>query len=216
MFIPLTVPGNKKAQQILSDYLKTAYQNDELERTKLAKKACDLWRKENIPFPPPAVPERSDYWYLVQLFSLKRHVHRNCEPYLFDLGRSENILIEDFPEADIDINNTSGLQSRDDIDKALIDDDKILDQLNLDSNKFKVINIPFDIYLRISNTMNLGKHNLNTYFDGYRLRSDKKITGLFGGNGLFGGTSFIDSFWTNTPSKSILKRLVVIRKDYGY
>lgn len=248
-FSRIKVPGNKKAQKILSFFHIKASPEDELGRIELAKEVCSIWRKEKIDFPLPAVPEKEDYWYLIQLFSLNRHVHFDKKPYLYDLGKSEEIFIEDFLEVDydlyqksdnfqpasiidllfhlakkkglnlvnIDLTNPTRILSRDNIDKLLFHcGDYVIEQIGLDPNKHKLINIPFDIYIRLLNKMNFGKYNLNTHFDGYRLRTDGKIMGLFGGNIKFGGSSFIDSFWTDTHNFSIVTRFVIIRKDYGY
>lgn len=93
--------------------------------------------------------------------------------------------------------------------------DKTLRRLGLDPNEYKIINIPFDIYLRLANKMKWGRHILNTHFDGYRLRTDGIKTGLFGGNKLFGGESYIDSLWKDSLNNSIITRLAILRKDYG-
>lgn len=228
-FVSIEIEGNKKAQEIMSFFKKKAKGASELARIEIAQELCEAWRKERISFLPPAVPSRKDYWYLAQLFFMDRHVHLDGKPYKIDLAKTENILIDSFEEKDyqrIKLQKGSLLSlllpkeatsvSRQTLNKLIKKNgSSLLLKLGFDPKKFKITPVPFDIYIRLAKKMNLGKHILNTFFDGYRLRTDGKITSLFGGNKLFGGSCFIDSIWNNTVNNSIITRLVIVRKDYG-
>jgi hypothetical protein len=234
--INVAVPASQKAQDILNYYRNKSTDASELDRVLLAKSLCKAWKNEKISFVLPAVVERNDYWYLVQLFFLGRHVHYDGNLYKTDFSKSEKLLIDSYEEKDYEkmtIDKKSLLGQLFSISNIKVNKDvkaisrKTLDgliknygnllilKLNLDPKMFKLIPIPFDIYIRLGKKMKFGKHILNTFFDGYRLRTDGRKTALFGGNTQFGGPSFIDSIWTDTVNNSIIPRLIIIRKDYG-
>jgi hypothetical protein len=227
------VPGSAKAQGILSLFGNRAKNKDELSRIQLAKELVLAWKKEKILFNVPAVSLRSDYWYLIQLYFMQRHVHEDRRTYLFDLSKTEEILMDSFKEDDyekkLDLRNSYILSnllkagkanlplSRFELDNLIRKHGgELLKKLEIDDKRYKIVTIPFDIYLRIADSNNFGMHNINTFFDGFRLRTDGEIRALFGGDARFGGASFIDSIWPDFINHSIVPRLVIVRKDYGY
>jgi len=232
--IDVFVSGDKKAQDILDFFKKKSKDADEMTRIRLAKALCDAWGNAGIPFDPPAVPLRNDYWYLVQLFFKDMHINKNNKPYSFDLKRPEEIIIDNFIERDFkkgpsklpfltkllcqkaNIKDPNDLLGREGIDKLIgMFGDLLLSELGISAKDFKISLIPYDIYLRLSSIIDLGKRKMNVFFDGYRLRPDDVVTGLFGGNLSFGGAPFIDSLWTKSVNYSIIPRLIIIRRNYG-
>jgi hypothetical protein len=232
--IKTTVPSFPRGQDYLSQFHNKAFNQDELTRIQLAKDFCQNWQKSKIGIPLPAVISKNDFWYLVQLFALNHHVHKNQTPYFIDLSVPENIYLENLPEANYPqlqnffspltkllfstakVPHPTQFLSRDLLDHLLATSSApLLRQIGFDPDSYKIIPIPYDSYLRLSSKYHFGKFFLNTHFDGYRLRTDGQLTGLFGGNTHLGGPSFIDSLWTETRNLSIITRLVIIRKNYG-
>lgn len=207
-FKRITVSEDPLAQDLLSFYKKKAYQKGELERIHWAQQLCSEWKERKISTFLFAVPERQDYWYLVQLYFMDRHVRKNLKPYVFDWKKEEEIYI-------CDILRTP--YARENIEAFIKDNNEIiLKKQGLNTRHYRLSLIPYDIYIRLSAAHQLESNHTNIHFDGYRLRTDRKLMGLFGGSPLFGGSSFIDSLWIDIINQSILTQLVIIRKDYGY
>lgn len=233
----INVLGNDKAQEIMSFYKQKALNKSELKRNNLAKELTEVWEQEHIFFYLPTVPERNDYWYLSQVFFLDRHINNNGFPYKFDLSKKSEIFIDNYIEKDyLDIKYTKELQNysllnllikmsgyqgyylnRKTLDGLIFDFGKsVVQSVGLCPKEFRLSLIPLDIFLRVSKKLNFGNKIFNTFFDGYRLRTDGIKTSLFGGNIDFGGSRFIDSIWTDVVNKSIIPRLVIIDKSYGF
>jgi hypothetical protein len=222
----ITVPDCLGAQKLLNSYKKKNRKRSELKRILYSKKFCLQWEKEKIPFILPAVPKRQDYWYLVQLFSMNRHLNDKGNVYKFDMSREEKIYIES-EDSNEDIwlkllsmaklNNKNLSLSRNDLNKILkLYGGKLLDIMGINNNSFKIVPVPFDIFLRTDKLLRKNIKTENIFFDGYRQRTDGKIMAIFGGNIYFGGRGYIDSIWMDLKYKSIYPKLIIIRKDYGY
>lgn len=229
----LIVPPYSTAQQILNFYKKKAAGKNELVRIQVAKTVCQEWAKEKITLPLPAVPANEDYWYLVQLYFLDRHVHANLQPYTLHLDKSEHVYIESSKSKKGEIFSYLCDMARRDkfmnlprmgqlhLSRKALDQliqkyhDVCLKKIGFDPQRFIISHFPFDIYLRLADQLKL-QSNTNIHLAGYRWRLNGDLTGLFGGNPLFGGPAFVDSVWSDTTYTSIIPQLVIIRKDHGY
>lgn len=234
----ISIARNEFAREQLLKFKKISRGQNELTRINLARQLCIEWKKAAIPFHPPACPERNDFWYLVQLYSLDRHVHKNKKPYFFNLDRDEELFIENesYYAGNIYYKNKSLLinllieiarqknlkltslpyPSREMAD-FLVENcsDEALQELKFSTKKWKITFFPYDIYIRAAKKLKILNNKFNIYFDGYRMRSDGELRSLFGGTKIFGGPSFIDSMWDDIINTSVLPKLVIIRKDYG-
>lgn len=217
MIRKVTVPACKPAQKILDSYKKNAFNKNELVRIKLAEELCQDWKNNKIKLPLLAIPEAQDYWYLVQLYSMDRHVHNDRKPYLFNWRLSENLYIENYYGSLTKLlleeyrEKITSPITRQQVDFLILNfQEKILQKLKFNTHLYKISHIPFDIHIRLLSNKNWKIQRNNIFFDGYRLRTDGKLMSLFGKE------TFVDSLWSDLPNKTIFPLLIIIRKDYGY
>jgi hypothetical protein len=228
-FSKVRLPACPKEHELLENFYNQAKDKSETERIALAKELCSQWSSDPT-FQPylPAVPNRADYWYLIQLFALDRHVDKKGKPQHFSLAEKE-VWIENFTnpqERSPFLSHVCAVAKKDHLTRILpredIDDilntfntirPSILDSLGLNSEKFSIRLIRFDEYIRIASQFDLVDHEFYTHFDGYRLRPTGKKDGLIGGTSNLGRTSYIDSWWLNQIHHQTIFRCVIAPKE---
>ena len=137
---------------------------------------------------------------------------------------AEDMLLEDFPEPSAKEEHASTLfdilklttrwgLTRTEIESALLEHGlKVLEELRLDPQLFRVVAIPADLYTHLGPQRGWGQKEMWTHFDGYRVLEGGKLQALAGGDKRFGGTHDIVSFSTAYASGKIFARFAVVQR----
>jgi hypothetical protein len=138
---------------------------------------------------------------------------------------AERTLIEDFAENEAAADAPSKLLealglpkrkalARADIEAALVHSGgEILEKhLGLDPLEFRLICIPYDLYIRFGRNRGFGKWSHWTHFDGYQVMSGNRLRALVGGDGRFGGLNDLVSISPSDARDSVYARFAVVRR----
>jgi hypothetical protein len=137
---------------------------------------------------------------------------------------AETALVEDFPEndtADAPSKLLSALQlphrrglARTEIENALMrfGAQILADELNLDPIEFRLICIPYDMYMRFGRERGWGQWHHWTHFDGYWVVQGNRLRALVGGDGRFGGVTDLVSISRTDARDSVYARFAVVRR----
>jgi len=137
---------------------------------------------------------------------------------------AETALVEDFPEndtADAPSNLLSALRlphrrglARTEIENALMrfGAQIVADQLNLDPLEFRLVCIPYDLYMRLGRDRGWGQWHHWTHFDGYGVVQGNRLRALVGGDGRFGGVADLVSISRTDARDNVYARFAVVRR----
>ena len=136
---------------------------------------------------------------------------------------AEDLLLEDFtePEAKAEptkLLDTLGLHSRwgnsrIELEEALEENGlKVLDELQLDPEAFRLVAIPADLYTHLGPQRGWGQKEMWTHYDGYRVLEGGKLQALAGGDKRFGGAHDVVSFSAGYSSAKIISRFAVVQR----
>jgi len=138
---------------------------------------------------------------------------------------AERTLIEDFAEDEAAADAPSkllaalGLPKRSALARAEIEaalarsGDQILeDRLGLDPLEFRLVCIPYDLYLRFGRDRGFGKWPHWTHFDGYQVMAGNRLRALVGGDGRFGGLNDLVSISPSDGRDGVYARFAVVRR----
>jgi hypothetical protein len=137
---------------------------------------------------------------------------------------AETILIEDFAEneaADAPSKLLAALglpmrhgRARREIETALMSfENQILEErLGLDPLEFRLICIPYDLYMRLGRDRGWGQWPHWTHFDGYQVMVGNRLRALVGGDGRFGGISDLVSISPSDAREGVYARFAVVRR----
>jgi hypothetical protein len=100
------------------------------------------------------------------------------------------------------------------IEAALVrSGDEILEKrLGLDPLEFRLICIPYDLYIRFGRNRRFGKWSHWTHFDGYQVMGGDQLRALVGGDGRFGGLNDLVSISPSDARDSVYARFAVVRR----
>jgi hypothetical protein len=165
-----------------------------------------------------------DVKVLVGQFVQQIFVNSGGARYLPPLS-AERTLIEDFAEDEAAADAPSkllaalGLPKRSalprmEIEAALARSGvEILEErLKLDPLEFRLVCIPYDLYLRIGRERGFGKWSHWTHFDGYQVMGGNRLRALVGGDGRFGGLNDLVSLSPSDARDGVYTRLAVVRR----
>jgi hypothetical protein len=137
---------------------------------------------------------------------------------------AETALVEDFPENDtadapskllaaLRLPHRRGL-ARAEIEKALMRFGAAIlaDQLQLDPIEFRLVCIPYDLYMRLGGDRNWGQWHHWTHFDGYQVMEGNRLRALVGGDGRFGGLADLVSISRTDARDGVYARFAVVRR----
>jgi hypothetical protein len=137
---------------------------------------------------------------------------------------AETALVEDFAESEandspskllsaLGLSRRRGL-ARSEIENALMrfGAQIVADQLNLDPMEFRLVCIPYDLYMRLGRERNWGQWHHWTHFDGYQVVRDNRLRALVGGDGRFGGVADLVSISRTDAHDSVYARFAVVRR----
>jgi hypothetical protein len=138
---------------------------------------------------------------------------------------AERTLIEDFAEEEAAADAPSQLLAalrlpkrkalaRVDIEAALVrSGDQILEErLGLDPMEFRLVCIPYDLYMRFGRDRGFGKWLHWTHFDGYQVMAGNRLRALVGGDGRFGGLNDLVSISPTDARDGVYARFAVVRR----
>lgn len=138
---------------------------------------------------------------------------------------AEDLLVEDFPEEQSGDGNVTPLLkllgfekrrglSRLDIEHSLFSNGYriVKDELGLDPTLFKLICIPSDIYIRLGEAMEWGRHEIWTHFDGYGVLQHSIFNAMAGGDTRFGGIYDLVTIGREYESDHVIARFSVIQR----
>ena len=138
---------------------------------------------------------------------------------------AERTLIEDFAEEEAAADAPSKLLealglakrsalSRTGIETALVrSGGEILEKrLGLDPLEFRLVCIPYDLYIRFGRDRGFGKWPHWTHFDGYQVMAGNRLRALVGGDGRFGGVNDLVSISPSDARDGVYARFAVVRR----
>jgi hypothetical protein len=137
---------------------------------------------------------------------------------------AETALVEDFAESEaadapsklldaLRLSQRRGL-ARSEIDNALIrfGSQILAEQLHLDPIEYRLVCIPYDLYVRLGRDRNWGQWHHWTHFDGYQVVRDNRLSALVGGDGRFGGINDLVSISRTDAREGVYVRFAVVRR----
>ena len=137
---------------------------------------------------------------------------------------AETALVEDFAESEaadapsklldaLRLSHRRGL-ARSEIDNALIrfGSQVLAEQLHLDPIEYRLVCIPYDLYVRLGRDRNWGQWHHWTHFDGYQVVRDNRLSALVGGDGRFGGINDLVSISRTDAREGVYVRFAVVRR----
>jgi hypothetical protein len=137
---------------------------------------------------------------------------------------AETTLIEDFAEdesADAPSKLLAALElplrhgrARTEIETALMrfGDQIVAERLGLDPMEFRLVCIPYDLYMRVGRERGWGHWPHWTHFDGYQVMDGNHLRALVGGDGRFGGVTDLVSLSRSDARESVYARFAVVRR----
>jgi hypothetical protein len=137
---------------------------------------------------------------------------------------AETALVEDFAETEaadapsklldaLRLPHRRGL-ARSEIDKALMrfGPEILAEQLHLDPIEYRLVCIPYDLYVRLGRDRSWGQWHHWTHFDGYQVVRDNRLSALVGGDGRFGGINDLLSISRTDAREGVYVRFAVVRR----
>jgi len=137
---------------------------------------------------------------------------------------AETALVEDFAESEandspskllsaLGLSRRRGL-ARSEIENALMrfGAQIVAHQLNLDPIEFRLVCIPYDLYMRLGRERNWGQWHHWTHFDGYQVVRGSRLRALVGGDGRFGGVADLVSISRTDAHEGVYARFAVVRR----
>ena len=137
---------------------------------------------------------------------------------------TETVLLEDFAEdesadapskllAALGLAKRKGL-SRAEIESALMHSGAEISKnvLGLDPLEFRLICIPWDLYVRFGRERGFAKWSHWTHFDGYQVMGGNRLRALAGGDGRFGGESDLVSISPSDAREGVYTRFAIVRR----
>lgn len=199
----LTLECSKISQNLITEFLSETNQINETSRFLKSVELAHNWSAANLESSLlPALPAQQDFWYLSQVAALKRHVKKDKTPYLLQFTPQKIDL--PFVNDKVWLGKTEwSHMSRQQLEQKIAG-------ISVETNcQIRFISLSEWLLLNF-NYPNLLSSNSSYFFhiDGYRMMADSSLTGLFAGNILFGGSSFIDSFWLDKCHPGIKTLLV--------
>ena len=94
--------------------------------------------------------------------------------------------------------------------------DQILEErLGLDPLEFRLVCIPYDLYMRFGRDRGFGKWPHWTHFDGYQVMAGNRLRALVGGDGRFGGLNDLVSISPTDARDGVYARFAVVPRAHG-
>jgi hypothetical protein len=220
-------PQMPTLRQALSEFLDWYTWHPAFPATELAKEGSMHLRpllKEALKDAPEAAELTEPLVEMAAQFSLHAYVNGGGARYLPILPDTEYVLIEDFPEAEtpgdsqllpaLGLKQRSGL-SRVEIEAALRQHggQVIQSRLGLDPRVFRLVCVPFDVYLRVGRDRGWGQQQRWTHIDGYQIMQGGRLRALVGGDVRYGGLLDLCSISPSDQREGVMTRFAIIRRE---
>jgi hypothetical protein len=160
---------------------------------------------------------------LVRQFMSHRYITSAGTRYLPKFAE-EDVLVEYFPETpeppadarllvELGLSRRRGL-SRLEIEAALLENGPRLieDSLELDPRQYRLICIPFDVYVRLGLDCGWGRQAYWTHFDGYQLLRTGRPLALVGGDRRYGGVYDLCGIDASDARERVMARFAVVHR----
>jgi hypothetical protein len=160
---------------------------------------------------------------VVLMFAINPFVNSAGVRYVVHFG-TEYVLVEDFPETgdvpdESELTKTLELPRRRTLARLEIEaalrqhGPAILQQrLGLDPKEYRLVCLPYDVYLRAGRDLGWGQQSSWTHVDGYQLRSGTRLRALVAGNVKFGGLFDLCAVGSDDAREGVLARFAVVRR----
>jgi hypothetical protein len=160
---------------------------------------------------------------VILMFAINPFVNSAGVRYMVHFS-SEYVLLEDFPETGEGEENSEMLKAlglpqrrslaRLEIEQALRQHGPAIveQRLGLDPREYRLVCLPYDVYLRAGRDFGWGQQPSWTHVDGYQLRSGTRLRALVAGNAKFGGLFDLCAIGGDDAREGVLARFAVIRR----
>lgn len=162
-----------------------------------------------------------DLKVLAGQFLMHRFVNSGGARYLMG-ARPETALVEDFPETAPPAGGlleALGLPRRQGLSRAKIErtllrrgEAIVAGGLGLDSLEFRLVCIPYDLYVRVGREAGWGQQPRWTHFDGYQVGRGWRLRALAGGDARYGGLLDLMSLSPTDARDEVVARFAVVRR----
>jgi hypothetical protein len=220
-------PENLALRQALREFLDWYAWHPAFPVSELAKEGSIHLRpllKEALKDVPEAAELTDPLVEAASQFSIHPYVNGGGSRYFPLVADTEWVLVEDFPEQEeyassallsaLGLSGRRGL-SRKEIETALRQHGGpvLQDRLGLDPREFRLVCIPFDIYLRVGRDRGWGQREQWTHFDGYQVMQGSRLRALVGGDVRYGGLLDLVSISPDDQREGVATRFAVVRRE---
>ena len=180
--------------------------------------------KEALKGAPEAAELTEPLVEMAAQFSLHPYINGGGARYLPILADSECVLVEDFPEegtaGDSQLLSALGLAQRNSLSRMEIEaalrqhgGQVLQSRLGLDPRTFRLVCIPFDVYLRVGRDRGWGRQQHWTHIDGYQIMQGGRLRALVGGDVRYGGLLDLCSVSPSDQREGVMARFAVIHRE---
>ena len=220
-------PESLALRQALREFLDWYAWHPAFPVSELAKEGSIHLRpllKEALKDVPEATELTNPLVEVAAQFSIHPYVNGGGGRYFPLVADSEWVLVEDFPEQEeatssallsaIGFTQRRGL-SRREIETALRQHggQVLQNQLGLDPREFRLVCIPFDVYLRVGRDRGWGQREQWTHLDGYQIMQGGRLRALVGGDVRYGGLLDLVSISPDDQRERVVTRFAVVRRE---
>jgi hypothetical protein len=220
-------PEMPTLQKALKEFLDWYTWHPSFPVTELAKEGSMHLRplvKEALKDVPEAAEVTEPLVEVAAQFSLHPYVNGGGARYFPVLVDTEFVLVEDFPEEGAaeggELLSTLGLKqrrglSRMEIEAALRQQGNQLlhERLGLDPRAFRLVCVPFDVYLRVGRDRGWGQQQHWTHIDGYQVMQGGRLRALVGGDVRYGGLLDLCSVSPADQREGVMTRFAVVHRE---
>ena len=170
---------------------------------------------------PPEIAEPAST--VILMFAINPFVNSAGVRYVVHFG-AEYVLVEDFPEtseppAEGDLLKALELPRRRalarlEIEHALRDRGPVVlqERLGLDPKEYRLVCLPYDVYLRAGRDLGWGQQQWWTHVDGYQLGRGTRLRALVAGDVRHGGLYDLSAIGGDDGREAVVARFAVVRR----
>lgn len=214
-------------QKALKEFLDWYTWHPSFPVTELAKEGSMHLRpllKEALKDVPEATEFTDPLVELAAQFSLHPYINGGGARYFPILVDTEFVLVEDSPEggtAEVtELLSVLGLKQRRGLSRMEIEaalrqqgNQVLHERLGLDPREFRLVCIPFDVYLRVGRERGWGQREQWTHFDGYQVMQGGRLRALVGGDIRFEGLLDLVSISSDDQREGVVTRFAIVRRE---
>jgi hypothetical protein len=213
--------------QALQDFIERYVWQPSFPATELATEGSIHLRpllQEALKSVPEAATLTDPVVEIAAQFSLHPYITSGGTRYLPMVADTEFALIEDFPEEGgaegtellslLGLNARRGL-SRVELERALrAHGARVLrERLGLDPHAYRLICVPFDVYVRAGRSRGWGRQEHWTHIDGYQVFQGGRVRALVGGDVRYGGLLDLCSISPADQREGVMARFAVVHRE---